>query len=402
MNHNLCDKVRERYSELYEGELPGAVQRETEMHIAACESCSAGFREFSARIDALRTLPRHPVPRAYGQGVLDRIQESTAERRALPRGSWSIGRRFGLQFGWAAALLLAVFVFWRVENLRVEQITNELNSAWRTVALELGQSIEAKHAAETRARTEDSTRIRAELATFAERSLENERELANLTKQLRESPTPRSEANHEDLIATLRSGLEELRATQHAFGAKLEVLKQFETGIAKHEQQLAAFAREADRRWEQLGEQVAELRTLAATRAVATRASDATPPRTRTSEPRVADAPLTIRLGDSGSLRLVADLDDPQAINSLFELYATGDSELKHLALELLDERFRSELAAVPLSDVTAQPKRGGILGVFANDATPTPPVDLAAKRMAAYREFWRAQSYGGGAPPRW
>lgn len=99
----ICAQVRERLSALAEGDLPDALRRETEAHLAECAGCAAARARFDQTLAALGDLPRAAPP----PDLPDRIDRALDHLRA-PSGARSRAPR--LRHAVAALLVAGIVV----------------------------------------------------------------------------------------------------------------------------------------------------------------------------------------------------------------------------------------------------------------------------------------------------
>jgi len=84
MTQGLCETIRERLSELIEGDLPPAERRVAEEHLRDCEGCAREARVLRETLDALRSLPRaEPPPDMVSR--IDRALDGRSARRTPGR-----------------------------------------------------------------------------------------------------------------------------------------------------------------------------------------------------------------------------------------------------------------------------------------------------------------------------
>lgn len=72
-----CEKARDRFSSLVEGELPPAEEKELRDHLSVCSECQRDFLRFEKTIDWLHSVEEVEVPR----GFLAEIHEKLEERK---------------------------------------------------------------------------------------------------------------------------------------------------------------------------------------------------------------------------------------------------------------------------------------------------------------------------------
>jgi len=80
MTQSLCETIRERLSELIEGDLPPAERGVAEEHLRGCEGCAREARVLREALDALRSLPNtEPPPDMVSR--IDRALDGRSARR---------------------------------------------------------------------------------------------------------------------------------------------------------------------------------------------------------------------------------------------------------------------------------------------------------------------------------
>jgi len=80
MTQGLCETIRERLSELIEGDLPPVERGVAEEHLRDCEGCAREARVLRETLDALRSLPKaEPPPDMVSR--IDRALDGRSARR---------------------------------------------------------------------------------------------------------------------------------------------------------------------------------------------------------------------------------------------------------------------------------------------------------------------------------
>ncbi|GEM_PF-3646704 len=105
-----CENVRNRFSELLDGDLPESIEREVQEHLVSCSPCRAEWGRFQRTVSAVRNLPQHPASKGFAAGVMSRLERDqilTLPERGQGLKRWS-SPGFLLKGLAAAAVLLLV------------------------------------------------------------------------------------------------------------------------------------------------------------------------------------------------------------------------------------------------------------------------------------------------------
>ena len=82
-----CEKVRDRFSSLLEGELKPPEEEKVREHLGSCQDCQKEWEQFNRMIHWLHTVEEEDVP----EGFLSEIQKKREERKGKER---TVGNRF--------------------------------------------------------------------------------------------------------------------------------------------------------------------------------------------------------------------------------------------------------------------------------------------------------------------
>lgn len=81
-----CQQVQERFLELLDGDLEGAIRERLEAHLMGCQGCAKHWESYVATVRALGSLEQLAVP----ERVLERIRARIHRRSAVPRlAAWA-------------------------------------------------------------------------------------------------------------------------------------------------------------------------------------------------------------------------------------------------------------------------------------------------------------------------
>jgi hypothetical protein len=113
-----CEKVRDQFSSLREGELPQPEVRALREHLSSCSECQSEFERFEKTLRWLGSVEEVEVP----EGFLAELRKKMEEREKAPlgektRGKWS---RFPLSFKLpvqAVAMVAIVFLVLYLTNM---------------------------------------------------------------------------------------------------------------------------------------------------------------------------------------------------------------------------------------------------------------------------------------------
>lgn len=103
-----CDKYLELLSAQLDSALTEQEERELNAHLACCPACRAAGAQLAALQAGFDELEDIPVPEGFAQGVMDRIQESEAEKKIIPLFKRP---QFRALAGLAACLVLVVGLY---------------------------------------------------------------------------------------------------------------------------------------------------------------------------------------------------------------------------------------------------------------------------------------------------
>jgi hypothetical protein len=101
-----CEKVRDQFSSLLEGDLKPPEEGKVREHLGSCRNCQKEWKEFNRMMVWLHTVEEEEVP----EGFLSEIQKKWEERKGQERrgGVWSIrSMKIPIQ---AAAMVMIVFI----------------------------------------------------------------------------------------------------------------------------------------------------------------------------------------------------------------------------------------------------------------------------------------------------
>lgn len=101
-----CEKVRDRFSSLLEGELKPPEEEKVKEHLASCQDCQKDWEQFNRMIRWLHTVEEEEVP----EGFLSEIQKKREERKGRERrGGAQLFRSMKIPIQ-AVAMVMIVFL----------------------------------------------------------------------------------------------------------------------------------------------------------------------------------------------------------------------------------------------------------------------------------------------------
>ncbi|MEM7163986.1 MAG: zf-HC2 domain-containing protein [Planctomycetota bacterium] len=400
-----CEQAKKLFSLEIEGELESKHQQWLESHMRDCDSCAAARRRFHEGVDALRSLPRHPVPRRFAEDVVEAA--ALSKRPRVATGRWQ----------WAAMLVICaavmfVLLAWQESRWRAadRQQKDDLRAMLRPQEADkptTDTTAEDSVLAELRGVSDqlralsagvvDQDRQLAELVAAANErglllnnSIVAERELREadvrmlqstidtLTDRLAKLQRSATDGWAEQ-VATLGS---QLRAGMNAIDERLQSV---EDGW-QHLQPLLARAELASQ-----GDYVgAEAPSHDGTGAPGEGMDRLTNTETKDWLTQLADAEATAGpcrvLRRNGAVRLLVNFEHPDAVPTLLTLYRAGAPAESRLALAELDklygQRARSRMAA--------KREDRGFLDRIRGTGRVRDDADLERQRVDIYEDLWR------------
>ena len=106
-----CEKVRDRFSSLWEKELTPSEEKMVKEHLSSCPECQKEFERFEKTMGWLRSVGEVEVP----EGFLPELYKKMEERKRAPLGEKVRGRWFGFPLSFklpvqAVAMVAIVFL----------------------------------------------------------------------------------------------------------------------------------------------------------------------------------------------------------------------------------------------------------------------------------------------------
>ncbi len=106
-----CDAVRERFSDLMDGELDEALHPRIEEHLKACGSCRLEWAKFRQTVDAVRGMPQLSAPKGFTDEIRQRLERAELlDREEVAKPSRMGWKRPLMLLSAAAAVLLVARV----------------------------------------------------------------------------------------------------------------------------------------------------------------------------------------------------------------------------------------------------------------------------------------------------
>lgn len=103
-----CDAVRERFSDLMDGELDETVRPRLEEHLRTCGGCRLEWAKFRQTVDAVRGMPQLSAPKGFADEMRQQLERAELlDREAAPTPS-RMGWQRPLMLLAAAAMVLVV------------------------------------------------------------------------------------------------------------------------------------------------------------------------------------------------------------------------------------------------------------------------------------------------------
>lgn len=383
-----CSAVIERFSELSENELEAPQAAEVHRHLADCMSCRVRWEDFQSALAGLKSLPSTPVPVGFADRVL------------LAAGVSSVRQSRPIPWRTAAAAVIAIVLLlihseWRHQELesRFVALLDERHEDSRASWLEWSQRAEGNMAAQIAAW---SQRAGIEERQFEElRSLAqgNRSQVATFAAELE-----REVANRELRLSDLRRRIEEVRAEQPREAGSLVTSDAIEARLMSLEAGVSTVETDLRRRLAVLEATFQQFAESAVRKPIGEEeAADSSSPPAVANRPRVGEGLAELAAGkacavhrEKGRYRLEIDWNHPQAVDTLFDLFAHGQSEVRRLALSELDGFFADWRIVVPEA-----PADRGLLGVMGNllgREEPPTELDPDERRVQEYRRVWSEQ----------
>lgn len=361
-----CQDAESWFSSRRDDDVPADVRGPLEAHLASCARCSDRSARFDSTLDAVRTLPRHPVPVSLREAVYEAWEGRESESETSPTVSavrWS---------RWAAAALILISIGGLLGylELRFRDMNDRL--------------VEVRSAARDSAENEVDPRWRA----F---ELEIERLSGELAQQRRAAREREADlgTRADDLRAQLATVVEELEA--------LRAGRAEQRAAARNEERIAALEQRLETTWGDLVDWQRDLRSrlqgVVAVLATPRPESDSQDSRAvvaRSAEPAPEERPVEVILAKSGSISLRFDRKDPLAIDQLFLLHESADESLRGVVVQQLDAIFGHRVpspAAESEGDSTL-----GLRGMFATRVRDEGLEADEAGRIQRYWDYWQKQ----------
>lgn len=393
-----CEQVIERFSPLLDGDLEQEVEARVREHMSSCADCAARWDHFQEGIEALRDLPRHPIPRSFAESVL----QPEAPATPVTPGAVAVAGAFRR---WAAVFLFGMLLLffhseWRFREARDEvavlrqrpAVDDEGRGRLAGLITDLDGQMASIDA------TLKGQRRRLDEIAAAERDQRSELH-AFSQSYLRE------EGDREQRILALRQDLVEFR-TQIASWVETSStdseVHALVTGLQKQMDDLEADARRAREVWE---ERLVMLQSHFE-RARASEVASAQPSEARGSATTEEPAPWSKRalnegvdfsqdkscvvIREKGRLSLHVNWEHPDAVASLFSMYDGPDRSVRHLARSELLKFFAAQ--GITVSEESTEPSVLGFVGeVFGRRADDDEPEsdDPDRRRMEKFRKVW-------------
>lgn len=361
-----CQDAERWLSARRDDDVPDDDREALEEHLASCSSCAERSERFESTFDAVRTLPRHPVPVSLREAVFEAWEEregESAPRTAVSAMRWS---------RWAAAALVLISIGGLLGylELRFRDMNDrlvEVRSAARDSAPDDGDP-------RWRAFESEIDRLREELAR--QRSVAREREVDLGTRE-------------EELRVQLASVVEELQELRAGRAERL--------ASARNEERIAALEHRLETTWDDLVDWQRDLRSrlqgvvaVLATPRPELDSNESRAVAARSVSPAREERPVEVILAKSGSISLRFDRKDPLAIDQLFLLHESADEALRGVVVQQLDAIFAHRVPSPAVEsdgDSTL-----GLRGMFATRVRDEGLEADEAERVQRYWDYWQKQ----------
>ena len=106
-----CDAVRERFSDLMDGEMDESVRPRIEEHLTSCGSCRLEWAKFRQTVDAVRGMPQLSAPKGFVDDIRQQLERAELlDREGIPPPSRTGWKRPLMLFAAAAVVLVVARV----------------------------------------------------------------------------------------------------------------------------------------------------------------------------------------------------------------------------------------------------------------------------------------------------